>query len=59
MATFANMPYLEIYGAIMFQIGYIKLEDFEVIFMYLSVTLEKCSKTLSITFLKSHPFLLH
>ena len=27
--------------------------------MYLLVTLQKCSKTSSTTFLKSHPFLLH
>ena len=43
----------------MFQIRYIRMENFEVIFKNLSVKFQKCSKTLSTTFLKSHPFLLH
>ena len=59
MATFANTSYSDVHKTIVFQIVYITMQDFEVIFMYLSVTLQKCSKPLSTTFLKSHPFLLH
>ena len=35
--------------------AYVIMQDFGVIFTYLSITLQECSKT----FLKSHSFLLH
>ena len=35
------------------------MQDFELILMYMAVVLQKCSKTLSTIFLKSHPFLMH
>ena len=42
-------------GRIIFQIVYIRMQDFEVVFMHLSVMLQ----IYSINFLKSHPFLLY
>ena len=44
---------------IIFQIVYIRLQDFDVIFAFLSVEPQKSAKTLSTTSLKSPPFLLH
>ena len=56
---FENISYQEIHRTIIYQMVYIRTQDFEVIFMYLSLTLHKSLKTLSTTFLISHPFLLH
>ena len=58
MAMFENISYQGIHRTIIFQMVYIRMQDFEVIFMYLSLMLQKCSQTLSTTFLKSHPFLM-
>ena len=51
MVIFGNISNHEIHKIIISQIIYIKMRNFEVIFMYLSFTLQKCSKSLSTTFL--------
>ena len=52
MTTFANISYQEIHRIIIFQIVYNRMQDFEVIFMYLVVTFQKCSKLSQPFFLK-------
>ena len=56
MAMFANMSYQEIHRKIILQIVYIRMQGFEVTFMYLLVLLQTCPKPIN-SFSEKSPFL--